>query len=376
MNLLLISSFVSCQLVAIYSAESCSLEENYAYYGNAIETDGYIWSDTIKTPQQCQQKCSETSGCKFFSWTHLPWRGAKPYLCALKHSNNGRKFRQGYISGPACKGAPTSSDCKCGLAKRATRIVGGVQAGINEYPWQIGIVSKGGSSVWCGGSLVSNRWVLTAAHCTRGESASSLQVLVGEHDYDDPSETNTIRLDVVEIKDHPSYDHPTTDYDFSLLKLASDIDFEANSHIRPVCLPTDSTNTYAGQKATVTGWGTTSSGGSTSNVLLEVDVNVLSNEECKNNYNYPPARITGQMMCANVNGGGEDACQGDSGGPLVSASSGDGVTPGQNYDLIGVVSWGWGCADANYPGVYARVTEQLSWINNNAINGYTTCPRE
>merc|ERR1711963_992538 len=73
-------------------------------------------------------------------------------------------------------GAPTSSDCKCGLAKRATRIVGGVQAEINEYPWQIGIVSKGSSSVWCGGSLISNRWILTAAHCTKGESASGLQV--------------------------------------------------------------------------------------------------------------------------------------------------------------------------------------------------------
>ena len=71
---------------------------------------------------------------------------------------------------------PPGCDCNCGLAKRATRIVGGKFTEVNEYPWQTGLVSRGGSTVWCGGSLVNSRWVLTAAHCTDGRSPSSIQV--------------------------------------------------------------------------------------------------------------------------------------------------------------------------------------------------------
>jgi len=392
MNLLLISSFVSCQLVAIYSAESCSLEENYAYYGNAIETDGYIWSDTIKTPQQCQQKCSETSGCKFFSWTHLAWSSAKPYLCALKHSNNGRTFSQGFISGPACKDAdaapsPAStaaSDCKCGLAVRRTirnqnRIVGGRPSEVNEYPWQVLLEIQMHEGPWCGGSLISSRWVLSAAHCFEmaGITAAGITVILGEHDTRVSSESESLRLGVERIMNHPDYNEKApTDNDFSLLKLSRDIDFSKYEHIRPICLPTDTTNTYEGLHATVSGWGRTERG-SGSNILLETEVKVISNYQCRNNHQWYYSQITDNMICAYDSRGVKDSCQGDSGGPLmVPANSGDGITPGQNYELIGVTSFGMDCGDTDFPGVYARVTEQLDWINRNAINGFETCPRE
>ena len=102
------------------------------------------------------------------------------------------------------------------------------------------------------------------------------------------------------------------------------------------------------------GWGRLSFGGSTSNVLREVNMEVISNSQCKKAYG--ASRITENMLCANAAGGqgGKGTCQGDSGGPLVSSGTGDGVSPGQNYDLVGVVSWGFGCADKDYPGVYAR----------------------
>jgi len=239
----------------------------------------------------------------------------------------------------------------------------------------VGIVSKGSSSVWCGASLISNKWILTAAHCTAGEKASKIQALLGEHNYDDDSETNMVRANIQSIVDHSDYDSQTTDYDFSLLKMKDAIDFSAYPHIRPVCLPVDASNDYSGFVATVTGWGTTASGGSVSNKLREVDVNVISNSQCKNDYSYSSSWITARMLCANVNGGGKDACQGDSGGPLVSSGDGDGVTAGQNYELIGVVSWGSGCADADYPGVYARVTKELDWITSKTSSGWSTCPR-
>jgi len=273
-------------------------------------------------------------------------------------------------------GGTSSSDCKCGLAKRKSRIVGGVVTEVNEYPWQVGIVDKGYTQVWCGASLISDRWILTAAHCTRGESAGDIQALLGEHDYSSNKETNMVRVGIAEIINHPDYHHQTTNIDFSLLKMKKTIDFSKYSHIRPICLPTDTSKDYTDFTATVSGWGTLSSGGSSSKKLREVDVKVLSNSDCKNKYSYPSSWITSQMLCANVDGGGKDACQGDSGGPLVTAGSGNGVTAGQNYELIGVVSWGSGCASASYPGVYSRVTMQLDWITATTGAGWNTCPRE
>merc|ERR1739848_160592 len=271
---------------------------------------------------------------------------------------------------PPTTGGSGSNDCKCGLASRQTRIVGGTVTEVNEYPWQVGLVGSGGSRPFCGGSVIGDRWVLTAAHCT---GSSSIQVLLGEHDTSS-SNDNVVRKNVVRVIDHPSYDRSTLDYDFSLLQLDSAIDFASNEHIRPVCLPSDDSNTYAGQQATVTGWGTTSSGGSTSSTLREVVVQVLSNTECTNK-GYTTSDITANMICAGVEAGGKDSCQGDSGGPLVSSGSGDGVTAGQNYEQIGVVSWGYGCAVARYPGVYARTSKVISWINSNTSGSFNTCPR-
>jgi len=271
---------------------------------------------------------------------------------------------------PPTTGGSGSNDCKCGLASRQTRIVGGTVTEVNEYPWQVGLVGSGGSRPFCGGSVIGDRWVLTAAHCT---GSSSIQVLLGEHDTSS-SNDNVVRKNVVRVIDHPSYDRSTLDYDFSLLQLDSAIDFASNEHIRPVCLPSDDSNTYAGQQATVTGWGTTSSGGSTSSTLREVVVQVLTNTECTNK-GYTTSDITANMICAGVEAGGKDSCQGDSGGPLVSSGSGDGVTAGQNYEQIGVVSWGYGCAVARYPGVYARTSKVISWINSNTSGSFNTCPR-
>ena len=146
---------------------------------------------------------------------------------------------------------------------------------VNEYPWQAGIVNKRGKSVWCGGTLISDLWIMTAAHCTKGESASGIQVLLGEHNYNDNSETQMLRMDIASIVDHPDYNHRTTNYDFSLLKMTQAVDFAAYPHIRPACLPADDSNDYNNFVATVTGWGTTSSGGATSNKLREVDVEDL-----------------------------------------------------------------------------------------------------
>jgi len=277
-------------------------------------------------------------------------------------------------SSPSPAPTPAPADCTCGLANRAQRIVGGVETEVNEYPWQAGLVNKNSGFIWCGGSLVNSRYVLTAAHCTKGKKPSSMQVLLGEHKKYDTTESDMLRLDVVRKYNHPGYNKVEwLDKDFSILRLAKDVDFAKYPKIRPVCLPTDTSRTYAGDTATVSGWGTTESGGSTSSYLQEVSVVVMTNEQCSNPpYGYDPEEITDSMMCAGVVGGGKDSCQGDSGGPLV-LSDGDGVTAGQNYFQIGVVSWGYGCAEAEHPGVYARVTSEVAWIQEK-MKGGKSCP--
>merc|ERR1719219_344032 len=252
-------------------------------------------------------------------------------------------------------------DCKCGLAQRATRIVGGKETEVNEYPWQAGLVRKGGSShhLFCGGSLLNTRWVLTAAHCNRGMKPSDIQVVLGEHDIWKKEETESVRMNVMQINIHPKYERKTLDYDFSMLQLEKSVNYGKFPHIRPVCLPSNSQDTFAGDTATITGWGRTQAVPvARSSQLQEVNVKVLTNKQCRASYG--EKRISDRMICAAAPG--KDSCQGDSGGPMVTAKGGDGVTPGQNYQLIGVVSWGSACASPDYPGVYARVTNEIRWI--------------
>jgi len=329
-------------------------------------------------------------GSETFCRKNGPWDYEVYGDFQIHFTSNGKKQRPGFECTVSCSsdgsgsgsgggegggeggnGGGESDDCKCGLAKRNTRIVGGTVTEVNEYPWQVGLVSKGGNRVWCGGALISDQWVLTAAHCVGG---TNFQVLLGEHDYKTTSESDRVRANVIEAINHPDYNSRTTNYDFSLLKLDQKIDFSEHPHIRPICLPGSDDETYDNFKAIVTGWGTTSSGGSLSSKLREVMVDVMSNDECKES-GYADDEITDQMICAGVDAGGKDSCQGDSGGPLITSGSGDGETPGQNFEHIGVVSWGYGCAVKGYPGVYARTTKQLDWISQTTQGSFNTCPR-
>ena len=162
-------------------------------------------------------------------------------------------------------------------------------------------------SPFCGGTLISDTHVLTAAHCTEDEIATGFSVLLGEHNIADGKSN---RVDVAEIINHPNYDSQTLDNDFSILRLSNPVTF--TNAVSPACLPADRSNTYAGVTATVTGWGDLSTGGSSPDVLQEVDVTVTTNAECNNVYG---GEITKNMVCAG--GPGKDSCNGDSGGPLV-----------------------------------------------------------
>ena len=245
-------------------------------------------------------------------------------------------------------GVTPPGDRCCGIANRAVRIVGGEATEENEYPWQVALVGRRQNVPFCGGTLISREWVMTAAHCTAGASDGAIQVLLEKH-FTSSGDDDQIRRDVIQIANHPDYNRTTFTHDFSLLQLSAPVDF--SDEVAPACLPTG--GDFVNVSAVVSGWGTTASGGSQPSELHDVTVETLSNDRCNELlFNL----VDGSMICAGVDGGGKDSCQGDSGGPLVTDVGG-------RYNLIGVVSWGFDCGDPRYPGVYSRITAVSDWID-------------
>merc|ERR1712110_536176 len=199
-------------------------------------------------------------------------------------------------------------------------------------------------------------------HCV--EEASSLLVALGEHNIKADIENHRAKKIAVErVIKRSDYDTNSVNNDIALLRLAEDV--EMTSNIVPACLPSSSSQQYAGWQALVSGWGTTSTGGATSDVLKETSQTILANTaaECVQGAGGPgsTAAVPGTKLCAYKQG--TDSCQGDSGGPLVVMEAG-------RWTVVGVVSYGFGCATTGFAGVYARVTNYLSWIQENIADGW------
>merc|ERR1711962_1114067 len=363
-NLVAAQSEVICPEEKFKTTKSLGLDE-YIDYKTQDGAPGTDYTNGVNCNVIFKRK--KGSDCELkFNCTHFDLKSAKPApKCQDKIIISKKKYcqstgpdvtvsgsklkvafktnKKGTATGAVCTAycvppPPPPAGCYCGLAQRSTRIVGGEETEVNEYPWQVGMIWKGGTTPWCGGSVISDLWVLSAAHCTKGRRPGQLQVLLGEHDYLTDSDSTTIRMDISKIINHPKYNADITNYDFSLLKLSSKIDLASNT-------------------------------------LQEVSVKVMTNSECSTMYS--GYTITDNMMCASAEdgNGGKDSCQGDSGGPLVTKEPGSsGEVAGQNYEQIGVVSWGVGCALKDYPGVYARVTKEITWIKK-MTGSLNTCPR-
>lgn len=248
------------------------------------------------------------------------------------------------------------------------QIVGGVDADPGEWPWQVFLEAYPNdvdffTDQFCGGTLIDPYWVLTAAHCISYSnggvvSVDLFRVVAGVHDLYNPGSYQA--RNVVKVVRHPKFDRYTLNNDVALLKLASPITLGGSGAGKTATIPLadPSMGNWLGSTAWVTGWGTNYYQQYyyyRDNILNEVSVPVISNSVCSNKYG---GWITGNMLCAgDLVDGGEDSCQGDSGGPLAIDSTGSG-----DWVLAGVVSWGYGCANKNYPGVYARVSNYKSWI--------------
>uniref|UniRef100_A0A8C6UBC8 Peptidase S1 domain-containing protein n=1 Tax=Neogobius melanostomus TaxID=47308 RepID=A0A8C6UBC8_9GOBI len=242
----------------------------------------------------------------------------------------------------------------CGQPPLNPRIVGGQPAPEGAWPWQVSI-HRGRGHI-CGGSLINNLWVLSAAHCFQSGSASDNTVFIGRQSQENAN-ANEVRRTIVEVINHESYDDSTNDNDIALLKMASTVTF--TNYIRPVCLAASGSTFHAGTDSWVTGWGDINFGISLPSPqnLMEVEVPVVGNRKCNCNY-AEIILITDNMICAGLEAGGKGSCQGDSGGPMVSKQN-------SRWIQSGVVSFGKrGCTPPNSPTVYARVSRYQSWINS------------
>nr|ADT80822.1 serine protease 52 [Mamestra configurata] len=229
------------------------------------------------------------------------------------------------------------------------RIVGGSVTTIGQYPTMAACLYSGNLvNYWqsCGGTILNNRSILTAAHCTIGHAANRWRFRVGSS----WANSGGVVHSVSQIINHPSYNGNTYNNDIAILRSATTIAF--NNNVRAVSIAGSNYNLADNQVVWAAGWGLTSEGGSPSEQLRHVQIYSINQATCRSRY----PSLTDNMLCSGVlNVGGRDQCTQDSGGPLY-----------HNGVQVGVCSFGTGCARPQFPGVNARVSRFASWIASNA----------
>ncbi|XP_078077022.1 ovochymase-2 isoform X3 [Mustelus asterias] len=272
---------------------------------------------------------------------------------------------------PAQGGVPS-------LLNMWNRIVGGKESEPGAHPWQVSLKRR--KSHYCGGTIISEKWVLTAAHCIRDRNILSvLKVTAGEYNLknlEKAEQTQTVKRVIIHPKFKAAY---PVEYDIALLELNGIFIFGEN--IYPACLPKEGDIFDTGTICTTAGWGRLSEGGRLPNTLHEVELPILDFKTCLKAMQSVIRRFKGEtLMCAGFPDGRKDACQGDSGGPLMCRGEVDAWT------VTGVTSWGMGCGrswkDNNSkspskrgtPGIFTKVKALKSWIQQtmgNELQGYS-----
>jgi len=265
---------------------------------------------------------------------------------------------------------PSGNRIPGGRNSSGNRILNGDDSIKNAFPWLVSIDLLQGLPQGirqCGGTLLNTRVVLSAAHCTFYSGTLTpiiphmLEVYLGDHDTS-RQEYGEQKIGVTDYMNHPLYDYGTADNDFSLIFLRRNVMYSKT--ISYACLPNPNIN-YENTPVTAAGWGKDESG-NTPNILQQADLTIMNNRECSSRLlrqTLPLPPITKNMLC--TTGHYKGTCKGDSGGPLM--------VKGRENIVIGVTSWGTPDCNLDAPSVFARVSSQVGWINENAAKFGNIC---
>ncbi|KAM9468645.1 transmembrane protease serine 4a isoform 2-T2 [Clarias gariepinus] len=253
------------------------------------------------------------------------------------NTTNQKTCSSGFVVSLSC------SDC--GPKAPESRIVGGQNALIENWPWQVSLQLNGQHT--CGGSILSPYWIITAAHCFTSTTTLSRWWVVAGSTYITSLGGNAVEKIII----NGQYSAQHNDYDLAMIKLAKPLSLRAT--VKPVCLPPSGLELQGGTPLVVTGWGYQQENGQLSSNLQKAEIPLIDRAQCSSPDIYGSS-ITKRMLCAGYLQGKVDACQGDSGGPLVRLD--------KRWTLVGVVSWGVGCAREGEPGVYSNVEQMLNWV--------------
>ncbi|XP_017669506.1 PREDICTED: plasma kallikrein-like isoform X3 [Lepidothrix coronata] len=312
-----------------------------------------------KGHRACQQVCTDMIRCQFF--TYFPLQDScneeRKCECHLRMSSDGSPVKivhgPGRISGYSLRLCKKKASTVCMQhSARTIRIVGGTDSSPGEWPWQVSLhVKLSRQRHLCGGSIISNQWILTAAHCvTSLANPNSWRVYAGILKQSEINE-DTPFFRVEEIIVHPQYKYAQAGYDIALMKLAKPMNFTDLQ--LPICLPSKEDTNIFYTDCWVIGWGYRKEKGRVQDILQKAPIPLMSTEECQARYR--KRRIGDKVICAGYDEGGRDACKGDSGGPLSCRHE-------EVWYLVGITSWGEGCARPWQPGVYTKVAEYSDWI--------------
>ncbi|XP_075687738.1 serine protease 33-like [Rhinoderma darwinii] len=238
------------------------------------------------------------------------------------------------------------------------RVVGGRDADLGKWPWQASVLYN--KFPICGGSLISKDWVVTAAHCVSNRNFSNFDVMLGVLNLTGTSPTK-LSVRVKSITIHPIYNGDGTSGDLAALELQNPVTF--NDDIRPIALAAKEQEFQNGLMCWLTGWGHIAENVKLPppQTLQEVELPLINYQDCNEmfqvayNHSFAFDYVKEDMICAGYPEGKKDGCQGDSGAPLACQS-------GESWFLVGIVSWGIGCAEPQKPGVYTKVSDFSSWI--------------